>query len=167
MSPLTVIKFPHPALRAPAKPVAGANEALCTLAAGMIAAMYSAGGVGLAAPQINRAVRLIVAADGENAPLVIFNPTIVAAGEKFEEREEGCLSIPGISAVIRRPATVSVEGIDMENKKIRVDADGLLATCLQHEIDHLNGVLFIDYLSPLKRNRLLAKYRKISGESGD
>lgn len=159
MSPPAIVKFPHPALRDPARAVSAVDDELRELAAGMIEAMHNAGGIGLAAPQVGRAIRLIVAADG-GAPLVFFNPKIVAAAEEIAEREEGCLSLPGISAVVRRPAAVSVSGLDIRGKEQKTDAEGLLAACLQHEIDHLNGVLFVDHLSRLKKNRLLAKYRK-------
>ncbi|MGI9297762.1 MAG: peptide deformylase [Gammaproteobacteria bacterium] len=167
MPPPAIVKFPHPALRAPARAVSAVDDDLRALTDGMIAAMRAAGGVGLAAPQVARPVRLIVAAAAENAaPLVFFNPKITAAAAEIAEREEGCLSMPGISAVVRRPAAVTVSGIDRDGGEFRADAEGLLAACLQHEIDHLNGVLFVDHLSRLKKNRLLAKYRKLSDGRG-
>ena len=168
MSAPAIIKFPHPALRERARPVAAVTGELRALAQGMTAAMRAAGGVGLAAPQIARPLRIVVAAASENsAPLIFFNPSIAAASEDIAEREEGCLSLPGISAVVRRPAAVSVSALNMQGEEFQTDAEGLLAACLQHEIDHLNGVLFIDHLSRLKKNRLLAKYRKLAGADGD
>lgn len=164
MSPPVIIKFPHAALRTPARPVPAVTDALRALAKNMIKAMHTAQGIGLAAPQVARSVRLIVIAIGDTAPLIFFNPTITAASEEISEREEGCLSIPGIAAAVRRPAAVSVCGLNMCGEEFQVDAEGLLAACLQHEIDHLNGVLFVDHLSRLKKYRLLAKYRKLASE---
>ena len=161
MPPSAIVKFPHPALREPARAVSAVNDELRELAKTMLAEMLAAGGIGLAAPQLGRGVRLIVAAPDDAPPLVFFNPKITAVADEIAEREEGCLSIPGISASVRRPAAVSVCGLDINGDEQKTDAEGLLAACLQHEIDHLNGVLFVDHLSRLKKNRLLARYRKL------
>ncbi len=128
----------------------------------MLETMRAAKGVGLAAPQVNHPVRLIVACSGESGetPLFFFNPEIVCASAETKVREEGCLSMPGITAPVRRPAAVTVRGINLDGAEYRVDAEGLLSSCLQHEIDHLNGALFIDRLSPLKKKWLTAKYLK-------
>ncbi|MGU9951554.1 MAG: peptide deformylase [Gammaproteobacteria bacterium WSBS_2016_MAG_OTU1] len=163
MSILPIIKFPDAVLRTPAKEVESLTADMHELSRQMHLTMRAAHGVGLAAPQIGKSLRLIVVskeADGSGAPLVLFNPQITESAEQLAEREEGCLSIPGITATVRRPATVTVVGLNADGEKQTVTATGLLAACLQHEIDHLNGVLFVDHLSPLKRERLLKKYLK-------
>ena len=169
MPVLPVIKYPNPALRARAAEARPAE--LRALAGDMLETMRAAKGVGLAAPQVGRPVRLIIASSGapNAAPLFFFNPRVISASAETEEREEGCLSMPGVSAPVRRPAAVSVSGLNLDGVEYRVDAEGLLSFCLQHEIDHLNGVLFIDHLSRLKKGRLEAKYRKLvkSAENAD
>lgn len=128
----------------------------------MFETMYDANGIGLAAPQVGISRRLIVVHVNEEGeePFALLNPRLVEASKAKEKGEEGCLSIPSISAFVERPESVVVEGVDPAGNAVRIEADGMLARCLQHEIDHLDGVLFLDRLSPLKRNMLLKKYRK-------
>ena len=129
----------------------------------MFAAMYAAPGIGLAAPQIGVLLRLVVidiAPDKVPAPIVLINPEIVASSEALASREEGCLSLPEQYAEVTRPAWVKVKYQDEHGARKEIEGEGLLAACLQHEIDHLNGVLFVDHISPLKRNILLRKLAK-------
>ena len=133
----------------------------------MFETMYEAKGIGLAAPQIGISRRLIVVDVGdesgaERGPFALYNPRVVEAGKEMDKHEEGCLSIPGVSGVVERPWNVVVEGEDRQGNPVRIEADAMLARCLQHEIDHLDGVLFIDRLSPLKRTMILRKYRKLA-----
>jgi peptide deformylase len=129
----------------------------------MFATMYKAPGIGLAAPQVGRLLRVItvdVAPKDVPAPLALINPEIIAKSEETAVQQEGCLSIPDQYADVVRPARVKVRYLDENWVKQEIEAEGLLAACLQHEIDHLNGVLFVDYLTPLKRNILLRKLAK-------
>jgi peptide deformylase len=146
----------------------GADAGLDGLIADMFETMYDARGIGLAAPQIGLSKRLIVVDVGDESgkelgPFALFNPVVVESGSDVEKQEEGCLSIPGVTGMVERPCTVVVEGVDRQGNPMRIEADAMLARCLQHEIDHLDGVLFIDRMSPLKRNMLLRKYRKQAG----
>ena len=130
---------------------------------GMFAAMYKAPGIGLAAPQIGVPLRLVVldlGSDGEPAPMVLINPEITRESAEQVMREEGCLSLPGQYADVTRPARITANFEDLEGKRHMIDADGLLAVCIQHEIDHLDGILFVDHISALKRNILLRKLAK-------
>lgn len=149
-------------LRRPADEVAGPDPELDRLIESMFETMYDAQGIGLAAPQVGISRRLIVVDVNEpdQVPFAMLNPRIVESSEDRERGEEGCLSIPGITGVVDRPLRVTVEGLDRTGAPMRIEADGMLARCLQHEIDHLDGVLFIDRLSPLKRRMVLAKWRK-------
>ena len=151
-----------PVLREKAQPVPEVNEELRALVADMFETMYAAEGVGLAAPQIGLGIRVVVIdpQDEETKPFAIFNPEVVSHGTTTEKNEEGCLSIPGVRDVVERYSTVAVEAVDIEGKPIRIEADGFLARILQHEVDHLNGVLFLDHLSPIKRRMALSKWRK-------
>ena len=129
----------------------------------MFAAMYAAPGIGLAAPQVGSPLRLAVVdlmPDDKPAPMALINPEVAAVSEALAVREEGCLSLPGQYADVSRPARIRVRYEDETGARRELDADGLLAACLQHEIDHLGGVLFVDHLSPLKRNMLLRKLAK-------
>ncbi|HET7321669.1 MAG TPA: peptide deformylase [Longimicrobiaceae bacterium] len=143
-------------------PEAEIDDELRELVKDMFATMYDAEGIGLAGPQIGIPRRVIVVDVREEgqAPFALVNPRILERGGEAEREEEGCLSIPGISGLVERPDRVVVEALNEHGEPVRLEADGLLGRCLQHEIDHLDGVLFIDYLSPLKRNMLLKKYRK-------
>ena len=161
---LEILIAPHPTLRAKARPVApGELDAIRALLPRMYATMYQAPGIGLAAPQIGQARRFAivdVAEGDERRPITLINPEIVAASETLAIHEEGCLSIPDIYAEISRPEHVTVRYLDEHGAQRTLSADGLLGVCLQHEIDHLDGVLFVDHLSALKRNMLMRKLAK-------
>ena len=134
------------------------------LVADMFETMYDAHGIGLAAPQVGLSQRLIVVdvKEEDSQPMTLLNPTVVESGPGKDRVEEGCLSIPGVAATVERPTSVVVEATDAKGQPVRIQAEGMLARCLQHEIDHLDGVLFIDRISPIKRKMLLAKYRKLA-----
>lgn len=159
-----ILIAPDPALRCKARAVGPADMAgLRALLPAMFATMYHAPGIGLAAPQIGVSLRVVVidlGEEGDRRPLVLINPEILARSEQLAAREEGCLSLPGQYAEIVRPASVRVRYLDGEGQAHEAEADDLLATCIQHEIDHLDGVLFVDHLSALKRNMLLRRLAK-------
>jgi peptide deformylase len=162
--PLPILIVPDPMLRKTARAVTPDDaETVRSLIPAMFAAMYKAPGIGLAAPQVGSLLRVIVvdvAPDKIPAPFALVNPEVIAKSAEMATREEGCLSLPDQYAEVTRPAQVKVRYQDEQGIKREIAADGLLAACLQHEIDHLNGVLFVDYLSPLKRNMLLRKLAK-------
>jgi len=162
--PLPILIVPDPMLRKTARAVTPDDaETVRSLIPAMFAAMYKAPGIGLAAPQIGSLLRVIVidvAPDKIPAPFALVNPEVIAKSAEMATREEGCLSLPDQYAEVTRPARVKVRYQDEQGIKREIEAEGLLAACLQHEIDHLNGVLFVDYLSPLKRNMLLRKLAK-------
>jgi peptide deformylase len=151
-------------LRQKAEAVPTPGPELDRLVADMFETMYDAHGIGLAAPQIGRSERLIVVdvKDDDSTPMALLNPVVVEFGGGKDRVEEGCLSIPGVAATVERPAACVVEAMDAKGQPVRIEAEGMLARCLQHEIDHLDGVLFIDRISPIKRKMLLAKYRKLA-----
>jgi len=159
-----LIILPDPILRQVSNPVERVDSDIRKLAEDMLETMYDAPGIGLAAIQVGVPRRLLVidvAREGEEKqPLVFINPEIVASSDARSVYEEGCLSIPDYYAEVERPATVTVRSIDREGKERLTEAEGLLATCLQHEIDHLNGVLFIDHISRLKREMVIKKFTK-------
>ncbi|MBY5651137.1 peptide deformylase [Rhizobium leguminosarum] len=159
-----LIILPDPVLRQLSKPVERVDSDLQRLAGDMLETMYDAPGIGLAAIQVGVPRRMLVidiSREGEEKqPQVFINPEIVKSSDERSVYEEGCLSIPDYYAEVERPATVSVKYLDRNGKEQTVEADGLLATCLQHEIDHLNGVLFIDYISRLKREMVIKKFTK-------
>lgn len=162
---LLPILFPPDArLRAKARPIGpGDAETVRELAPRMLATMYKAPGIGLAAPQVGSLLRLVVIdlqPDDKPEPFVMVNPEIVALSQELAVREEGCLSLPNQYAEVTRPAQVKLRWQELDGSKREMTADGLLATCIQHEVDHLNGVLFVDHLSALKRNMLLRKLAK-------
>jgi peptide deformylase len=164
MAILPIITLPDPLLRKPSAPVEHVDETLRKLAADMLETMYDAPGVGLAAVQVGVALRLFVldtAKDGETPrPLVLINPEIVTLGSELRQREEGCLSLPDVRVDIERPASLTVRYLDLEGKTHELVAKGLLATAIQHEIDHLNGKLIIDFLSRLKRDIIVRRFKK-------
>ena len=164
MAEREIIKLPDPRLRLVSKPVQKVDAEIRTLVADMFETMYAAPGVGLAAIQVGvpqRVVTLDLARKDEpKKPRVVINPEVLWSSEERGTYEEGCLSIPEIYEEIERPAQLKVRYMDLDGKTHEVDANGLLATCLQHEIDHLNGVLFIDHLSRLKRDRIVKKFAK-------
>ena len=161
---LQIRVVPDPVLRARTRPVAPEDaDAVRALIPRMFATMYSAPGIGLAAPQVGSNLRIAVVdvhPEDRPAPLALINPEVVARSEETATREEGCLSIPGQYAEVTRPAQVTVRYQDAEGNRREITGEGLLAACLQHEIDHLDGVLFVDYLSPLKRNMILRRLAK-------
>lgn len=159
MSVLDIRVLGDPVLREETSPIEQITDELRTLAKNMFDTMYLAKGIGLAAPQVGRSERLAVVDVNDN-PLVIINPEIIDLDSKTAKAEEGCLSIPDVYGDVERPNRVRVRALDLEGKTFEVDADELLARCLQHEIDHLHGKLFIDYLSVLKRRAALAKWSK-------
>jgi len=159
---LNILRYPDPRLHKVAKPVTVFDERLKKLAADMVETMYDAPGVGLAATQVDVHEQLIVIDTSETRDglRVFINPEIVWASEEKQVYDEGCLSVPGIYDGVERPARVKVRALDLEGKEFELEADGLLAVCIQHEIDHLKGKVFVEYLSPLKRNRIKTKLLK-------
>ncbi|WP_296040739.1 peptide deformylase [uncultured Agrobacterium sp.] len=161
-----LIILPDPLLRQQSKPVETVDSEIQRLADDMLETMYDAPGIGLAAIQIGVARRMLVIdlsrEDEENKPQVFINPEILKVSDDVSTYEEGCLSIPDYYAEVERPASLTVGYIDRNGKQQTIEADGLLATCLQHEIDHLNGVLFIDHISRLKRDMVIKKFTKLA-----
>jgi peptide deformylase len=169
MARLEIFEFPDPRLRTVAKPVDTVDDTLRQLIDDMLETMYAAQGIGLAATQVNVHRRLLVldVSETRDAPRVYINPEIVAA-EGSETCEEGCLSVPGIYAEVSRAGSVRVAALDRNGDAFEEELDGLHAICLQHEMDHLQGKLFVDYLSPLKRRMVtkkLQKQRKVAGQT--
>ena len=164
MAKLAILMLPDPLLRKVSRPVERIDDALRKLADDMLETMYAAPGVGLAAVQVGRLIRLIVldtAKEGETGqPLVLINPEIVSLSEESRQHEEGCLSIPEVRIDITRPASLRLTYLDREGARRELAAEGLPATAIQHEIDHLNGKLIIDYLSRLKRDMIVRKFKK-------
>ncbi len=162
MSLLTILRYPDPRLHKVAKPVTRFDARLKQLAADMADTMYEAPGVGLAASQVDIHEQLIVIDTSETRSdlRVFINPEIVWASVETQIYDEGCLSVPGIYDGVERHAQVKVRALNVEGKVFETEADGLLAVCIQHEMDHLKGKMFVEYLSPLKRNRIKAKMLK-------
>lgn len=162
MGILTILEFPDERLRKIAQPVAVVDSSIKTLVDDMLETMYAAQGVGLAATQVNVQKRIIVidVSEEKNAPLCLINPRIVNQ-EGSAEGNEGCLSVPGFFEPVKRAEQILVQALDKEGQSFELQADGLLGVCIQHEIDHLEGKLFVDYLSSLKRQRIKKKLEKI------
>lgn len=162
--PLPILIAPDKALRTKARRVGPEDlDLVRSLLPRLFATMYAAPGIGLAAPQVGVGLRLAIVdlqPDDKPAPIVLLNPEVVATSEEQVVREEGCLSLPGHYAELSRPARVRVRYEDDAGKRHEIEADGLLAACLQHELDHLDGVLFVDHLTPLRRNMILRKLAK-------
>ena len=160
----SIITIPHPILRKRARPVERVDAELRRLADDMLATMYDAPGIGLAAPQIGVSRRLIVMDpakhDAPKTPMVMVNPEVLTRSETMRLHEEGCLSIPDFTADVERPDRALVAYSDLEGKPWEVELEGIWSTVVQHEIDHLNGVLFIDYLSRLKRDMVVKRFAK-------
>jgi peptide deformylase len=168
MAKLTILEYPDPRLRTRAVPVAAVDDSIRTLIDDMLETMYEAPGVGLAATQVNVHKRVLVAdvTREQNQPLAFVNPEIIEREGKTEA-EEGCLSVPGIFDKLNtRSERVVVRALDRDGKPFELEADGLLAVCIQHEMDHLEGKLFVDYLSELKRSRIRKKLEKERRERG-
>lgn len=165
-----LIILPDPVLRQVSTPIETIDADIRRLADDMLETMYDAPGIGLAAIQIGVAKRMLVldvSKEGDDkTPLVFINPEIVASSDERSVYEEGCLSIPDFYAEVERPAAITVKHLDRDGKEQMIEADGLLATCLQHEIDHLNGVLFIDHISKLKRDMVIRKFTKAAKTRG-
>lgn len=169
MTRRTILIHPDPRLKAKATPVDAINKEVEALADDMLETMYDAPGIGLAAPQIGITQRMLVMdcvkdEDAAPRPMVLINPTILAVSEDLNVYEEGCLSIPEQYAEVTRPARVKVGWTNLQGKEEQEEFDGLWATCVQHEIDHLNGKLFIDHLKPLRRQMITRKMQKLKRE---
>ena len=162
MTQLTILRYPDARLHTVARPVAMVDDRIRKLAEAMLETMYQAEGVGLAATQVDVHQRLIVIDVSENhdKPLVLVNPEIVWASAETRIGEEGCLSVPGIYDGVERSLAVKIEALDLHGKRQVHEAEGMLAVCIQHEMDHLIGKVFVEYLSPLKRNRIKTKFLK-------
>lgn len=167
MAILDILEFPDLRLRKKAAPVTHFDEALSNTIDDMFETMYAAPGIGLAATQVDLHKQLIVIdiSDNKDNPLVFINPQIEIIDQTPEEYDEGCLSVPGYYETVSRPRMVRVKALDRNGKPFEIETDGLLATCIQHENDHLNGKLFVDYLSALKRERIRSKLVKAQKET--
>ncbi len=168
MTILAILHYPDPRLHTVAKPVAEVNDVIRQLIDDMTDTMYDAPGIGLAATQVNQHIQLIlVDTSKDKSQLQVFiNPKITAkSGE--QEFDEGCLSVPNVYESVTRAEKITVEALDRNGKKFKLDAEGLLAVCIQHEMDHLLGKVFVEYLSPLKRNRIKTKMLKLAREHGE
>ncbi|HLU12926.1 MAG TPA: peptide deformylase [Arenimonas sp.] len=161
MAKLPILEFPDPRLRTVARPVETVDDQLRRLIDDMFETMYAAPGIGLAATQVDVHQRLLVldVSEDKSRPMVFINPEILAA-EGEQVCQEGCLSVPGIYADVKRAARVRAKALDRDGKPFEIEADGLLAVCIQHEMDHLAGKVFVDYLSPIKREQVRKKLAK-------
>lgn len=162
MAVLEILEFPDPRLRTQARPVTEVTAATGELIDNMLETMYEAPGIGLAATQVNVHERVLVIdlSEDQSQPQVFINPQIRVIDDELGEYDEGCLSVPGYYETVRRPQRVEVTALDRHGESFTREVEGLLAICLQHEIDHLDGKLFVDYLSPLKRQRIRKKLEK-------
>ena len=162
MAVLEILEFPDPRLRTVAEPVTEVTDELRTLVDDMFETMYDAPGIGLAATQVNVHQRLLVidVSEDHSEPLVFINPEVTVLDPELGEYDEGCLSVPGFYETVNRPRRVRVTALDRNGESFTRELEGLLAICLQHEIDHLDGKLFVDYISPLKRQRIRKKLEK-------
>ena len=162
MTQLTILRYPDPRLHTVAKPVAAVDARLKALVEDMLQTMYDAEGIGLAATQVNVHERLIVmdVSEGRDQPLILINPEITWASEEKKINEEGCLSVPGIYDGVERSLAVKVQALGLDGKTQMHEAEGLMSVCIQHEMDHLMGKVFVEYLSPLKRTRIKTKMLK-------
>ncbi|WP_127470016.1 peptide deformylase [Thiomicrorhabdus aquaedulcis] len=168
MQKLDIVLYPQSGLREVCKPVAAMTDAIDKLIDDMFYTMYDAPGIGLAAPQIAVQQRIIVVdvSESKDQPLALINPEIIRSVGEISW-EEGCLSLPGIYGTVRRPSDILVRGMNRDGKMVQIEANELLAICIQHEIDHLNGKLFVDHLSGIKRARALQKFRKLMEEEAE
>ncbi|QJQ94500.1 MULTISPECIES: peptide deformylase [Halomonadaceae] len=162
MAKLPILEFPDERLRTKAVPVSEVDDEVRRLVDDMLETMYDARGIGLAATQVDVHRRIVVmdVSDGQGEPRVMINPEYTPLGDEREPLQEGCLSIPEYYAEVPRALRVHLKALDRDGNPYELEADGLLAHCIQHEYDHLEGVLFVDYLSPLKRDRVLKKMQK-------
>lgn len=162
MALLPILTYPDPRLHTVAKPVQAVDARVRGLIADMLETMYDANGIGLAATQVDVHERLVVidVSEERNEPIVLINPEITWASDEKQVGDEGCLSVPGIYDGVERSSAIRVRALDGEGKSRELSAEGLLAVCIQHEMDHLMGKVFVEYLSPLKRNRIKTKMLK-------
>ncbi len=162
MPALTILRYPDPRLHTVAKPVAEVDQRIRDLAAQMFETMYEAKGIGLAATQVNVHERLIVidASEERDQPMVLINPEISWSSDVRLKGDEGCLSVPGIYDGVERASAIKVQALDRRGQTQTIEADGLLAVCIQHEMDHLRGKVFVEYLSTLKQGRIKTKLAK-------
>lgn len=162
MALLEILEFPDPRLRTRAKPVAEVDDAVRRLVADMFETMYKAPGVGLAATQVNVHRRIVVidVSEDQSQPLVFINPEIEVLDQALCDYDEGCLSVPGFYETVSRPQHIRVRALDRDGQPFELEPEGLLAVCIQHELDHLNGRLFVDHISSLKRDRIRKKLEK-------
>ncbi|MFO1280829.1 MAG: peptide deformylase [Burkholderiaceae bacterium] len=162
MALLSILRYPDPRLHSVARPVQAVDARIRDLVADMLATMYDAQGIGLAATQVNVHERVVVidVSEERNQPMVLINPAIEWASPERVKGEEGCLSVPGIYDGVERAVAVRVTALDGEGQSRTIEAEGMLAVCIQHEMDHLLGKVFVEYLSPLKRNRIKSKLLK-------
>jgi len=162
MTLLNILCYPDPRLHTVAKPVTAVDARIRAIAGDMLATMYEAQGIGLAASQVDVHERLVVIdiSEAHDQPLVLINPEIVWASPETQVNDEGCLSVPGIYDGVQRASAVRVQALDLDGQLHTHSAEGLLAVCIQHEMDHLMGKVFVEYLSPLKRNRIKTKMIK-------
>lgn len=162
MALLPILEFPDPRLRTVAKPVTEVDDKIRQLVDDMFETMYDAPGIGLAASQINVHKRVVVidVSEDKSQPLVFINPEIEVLDTEVSEYDEGCLSVPGFYETVVRPEHIRVKALDRDGNPFEIEPQGLLAVCIQHELDHLNGKLFVDHISPFKRTRIRAKLEK-------
>lgn len=167
MTILSILKFPDPRLHTVAKPVAVVDERVRTIVRDMAQTMYEASGVGLAATQVDIHERIVVvdASEARTSYQVFINPEIIAQSMEKKEWEEGCLSVPEVYDIVTRPDRIRVRALNEHGEAFELDCDELLAVCLQHEIDHLNGKVFVQHLSSLKQNRIKTKLKKQQAQS--
>ena len=160
---LTILEFPDPKLRTVASPVEAVDQGIAQLVEDMLQTMYHANGIGLAATQVDVHKRVVVMdiSEQRNEPLVFINPVIEVLGEDTLPYDEGCLSVPGFYETVNRPEKIRVHAMDRDGNPFVLEPDGLTAVCIQHELDHLDGKLFVDYLSPIKRKRIRQKLEKL------
>ncbi|ACE82690.1 peptide deformylase [Cellvibrio japonicus] len=162
MALLPILEFPDPRLRTVAKPVTQVDDSIRQLVDDMFETMYDAPGIGLAATQVNVHKRVVVidVSEDKSQPLVFINPEIEVLDEELSQYDEGCLSVPGFYETVERPGHIRVKALDRAGNAFELQPQGLLAVCIQHELDHLNGKLFVDHISPFKRSRIRSKLEK-------
>ncbi|WP_415897227.1 peptide deformylase [Neptuniibacter sp. QD57_21] len=163
MAKLTILEYPDPRLRTIAEPVETVDDEVRAQIDDMFETMYAAPGIGLAATQVNIHKRIVTMdiSEDQNEPLVMINPEFEILDEELHKYQEGCLSVPGFYENVKRPQKVKLKALDYNGEPYEMEAEGLLAVCIQHELDHLNGKLFVDYISMLKRNRIKSKLEKL------
>lgn len=169
MAKLDILRYPNPRLHRVAKPVQAVDDRIRALVADMLETMYDANGIGLAATQIDVHERVVVidVSEERDAPMALINPELLWASDERVKGDEGCLSVPGIYDGVERASAVRVRALDEQGESREIEAEGLLAVCIQHEMDHLMGKVFVEYLSPLKQNRIKTKLLKAERDKED